>query len=128
MVERAPETGVDPLMKFSSQKNTFPPGAQSSTWRHKQSPKEFGVLPENLPQLQKNRMFAAVFGMVNDFPCQHEFSFAKQIQTSILDETIFGNGRVGLAIFCLKYWNSSPVMELYKRLLGHCSLIFYVFK
>ena len=53
MVERAPETGVDPLMKFSSQKNTFPPGAQSSTWRHKQSPKELGVLPENLPQLQK---------------------------------------------------------------------------
>ena len=91
MVERAPETGVDPLMKFSSQKNTFPPGAQSSTWRHKQSPKEFGVLPENLPQLQKNRMFAAVFGMVNDFPRQHEFSFAKQIQTSILDETIFGS-------------------------------------
>ena len=66
MVERAPETGVDPLMKFSSQKNTFPPGAQSSTWRHKQSPKESGVLPEKFnTSIAKNPLFSAVFGMVN---------------------------------------------------------------
>ena len=92
MVERAPETGVDPLMKFSSQKNTSPPGAQSSTWRHKQSPKELGVLPDKFnTSIAKNPSFSADFEMVNNLPCQHEFSFAKQIQTSILDETIFGS-------------------------------------
>ena len=41
---------------------------------------------------------------------------------------IWQRGWPGLAIFSSKYWNSSPVMKLYKRLLGHCSLIFYVFK
>ena len=92
MVERAPETGVDPLMKFSSQKNTSPPGAQSSTWRHKQSPKELGVLPDKFnTSIAKNPSFSADFEMVNNLPCQHEFSFAKQIQTSILDETKFGS-------------------------------------
>ena len=71
MVERAPETGVDPLMKFSSQKNTFPPGAQSSTWRHKQSPNELGVLPEKFNNsIAKNPLFSADFEMVNNLPCQ----------------------------------------------------------
>ena len=41
---------------------------------------------------------------------------------------IWQRGWPGLAIFSSKYWNSSPVMELYKRLTVHCSMTLYSFK
>ena len=54
--------------------------------------KRMGVLPEKFnTSIAKNPLFSADFEKVNNLPCQHEFSFAKQIQTSILDETIFGS-------------------------------------
>ena len=48
MVERAQGTGVDPLMKFSGQKNTHPPrGAQSPPW----------ALPGNQPTMELKTTF-----------------------------------------------------------------------
>ena len=75
-------------------------------------------------------MFAAVFGMVNDFPCQHEFSFAKQIQTSILDETIFGRE---VAVFgniltpILEFQSSNGVLQSGRMLQSEIMVLFDIF-
>ena len=87
--------------------------------------KRIGSFARKFTSIAKNRMFSAIFGIVNDFPCQHEFSFAKQIQTSILDETIFGS--VGGQVWQYFPPNIGIPVQWWSYTKGYCSL-FYVFK